>query len=161
MQHLPLDNAKQQLTTLYMHERRKHGGQIWMADPELYERVKQNTEQEYPTHSLYRGALTHDRYHEALGGNSEADKFAKQLDKFGLSPNSYLPNPRQDECNTPRLQVRPLKLCQRWVPQAQVQQPSWDEVLRTGWLRGLYHLPVHGARGEGGEGLRGEEAKGL
>ena len=90
MQHLPLDNAKQQLTTLYMHERRKHGGQIWMADPELYERVKQNTEQEYPTHSLYRSALTHDRYHEALGGNSEADKFAKQLDKLGLSPNSYL-----------------------------------------------------------------------
>ena len=85
-----MDNAKRQLVAMYMHERRKHGGQIWMADPELYERVKQNTEQEYPANSLYRGALTHDRYHEALGGNSEADKFAKQLDKLGLSPNSYL-----------------------------------------------------------------------
>ena len=53
-----MDNAKRQLVAMYMHERRKHGGQIWMADPELYERVKQNTEQEYPTHSLYRSALT-------------------------------------------------------------------------------------------------------
>ena len=34
--------------------------------------------------------MTHDRYHEALGGSSEADKFAKQLDKLGLSPASYL-----------------------------------------------------------------------
>ena len=44
MQQLPLDNAKQQLTTRYMHERRKQGGQIWRADPELYERIRQHTE---------------------------------------------------------------------------------------------------------------------
>ena len=42
-----MDNAKRQLAALYINERRKHGGQIWMADPELYERVKQNTGQEY------------------------------------------------------------------------------------------------------------------
>ena len=79
-----------------MHERRKHGGQIWMADPELYDRIKQHTEGEYPTHSLYRGALTHDRYQEALGGASHADKFAKQLDKLGLSPASYLAHARMN-----------------------------------------------------------------
>ena len=90
MQQRPLDNAKQQLTTRYMHERRKQGGQIWRADPELYERIRQHTEGEQPVHSLYRGALIHDRYHEALGGASEADEFAKQLDKIGLSPASYL-----------------------------------------------------------------------
>jgi hypothetical protein len=73
-----------------MHERRKHGGQIWRADPELYDKIRQQTEQEHPTHSLYRGALMHERYHEALGGASRADKFAKQLDKIGLSPASYL-----------------------------------------------------------------------
>ena len=38
MQQLPLDNTKRQKVAMYMHERRKHGGQIWRADPELYER---------------------------------------------------------------------------------------------------------------------------
>ena len=88
--HIPLDAGKRQCICHYMHEKRKHGGQIWMADPELYDKIRQHTEQEYPTHSLYRGALMHERYHEALGGASEADKFAKQLDKIGLSPASYL-----------------------------------------------------------------------
>ena len=78
----------------YMRLRRKHGGQIWMADPELYEKIKQQTDQEQPTHSLYRSALTHDRYHEALGGASTADRFAKQLDILGLSPGIYLAQAR-------------------------------------------------------------------
>ena len=88
--HIPLDACKRQCICHYMHEKRKHGGQIWMADPELYDKIRQHTEQELPTHSLYRGALIHDRYKEALGGASGADKFAKQLDKIGLSPASYL-----------------------------------------------------------------------
>jgi|APCry1669189844_1035258.scaffolds.fasta_scaffold13183_2 hypothetical protein len=91
---LPLDNAKRQRIALYIHERRKHGGQIWMADPELHDKIRQQTEAELPTHSLYRSSLIHDRYHEALGGASSADKFAKQLDKIGLSPNSYLTQAR-------------------------------------------------------------------
>ena len=99
MQQLPLDNAMRQQVALYIHERRKHGGQIWRADPELYERIKQHTEGEQPVHSLYRGALIHDRYHEALGGASEADKFAKQLDKLGLSPASYLAHAKMNATN--------------------------------------------------------------
>ena len=88
--HIILDTGKRQCICHYMHERKMHGGAIWRADPELYDRIRQQTEQEHPTHSLYRGALIHDRYHEALGGASPADKFAKQLDKIGLSPTSYL-----------------------------------------------------------------------
>ena len=38
-----MDNAKRQQIVKYMNERRKHGGQIWMADPELYDRIKQHT----------------------------------------------------------------------------------------------------------------------
>ena len=68
---LPLDNAKRQRIALYIHERKKHGGQIWRADPELYDKAQ--TEQEQPTHTLYRSSLIHDRYHEALGGASPAD----------------------------------------------------------------------------------------
>ena len=88
--HIPLGTGKRQCICHYMHERKKHGGAIWRADPELYDRIKQQTEQEHPSHSLYRGSLIHDRYQEALGGASPADKFARQLDKIGLSPTSYL-----------------------------------------------------------------------
>lgn len=83
-----------ELARHYMRERRKHGGQIWMADPELYDRIKRQTEQEQPTHSIYRSALTHQRYHEALGGASTSDRFAKQLDGLGLSPGIYLAQAR-------------------------------------------------------------------
>ena len=92
--HIPLDTGKRQCICHYIHERRKHGGQIWRADPELYDRIRQQTEQEQPAHSLYRSALIHDRYHEALGGSSVSDKFAQQLDRIGLSPASYLTRAR-------------------------------------------------------------------
>ena len=84
------------MIALYMRTRKKHGGQIWRADPELYEKIRQHTEAEYPTHSLYRSSLIHDRYNEALGGSSVVDKFAKQLDKIGLSPASYITQARMN-----------------------------------------------------------------
>ena len=115
-----------------------------MADPELYERVKQNTEQEYPTHSLYRGALTHDRYHDALGGNSEADKFAKQLDKLGLSPNSYLTHAKM-MATKHGYRSDLLSFAKDGHHKLKYNSPQ-GTVLRTGWLRGLHYLSVHGAR---------------
>ena len=93
---IPLDNAKRQRIALYIHERKKHGGAIWRADPELYDKIRRLTEVVHPTHSLYRSALIHDRYHDVLGGASPADKFAKQLDHIGLSPASYLTTARMN-----------------------------------------------------------------
>ena len=77
----------------YMRERRKHGGATWKADPELHDTIRRQVEEDHPIHTLARSALTNQRYHEALGG-SLADRFAKQLDVLGLSPNDYLTQAR-------------------------------------------------------------------
>ena len=85
-----MDYAKRQRIAMYIRERKKRDGMLGPSDPELYQEIKKYIHQEHPVHSLYRSALIHDTYRDMIGGSMKVDKFAKQLEKVGLSRNEYL-----------------------------------------------------------------------
>jgi len=74
----------------YLEDRRKYGGAIWRYDPELLRKVREQVHEEYPIHSLHRGALIHERYHQELGAGKQSDSFGEALSKIGMTKEAYL-----------------------------------------------------------------------
>jgi hypothetical protein len=92
---LSYDTAKKQRIALYISERRKHGGQLWRYDPELYNHVKDEVTHEFPIHSLARQANIHDLYHEMLSGGQLETNLVKQLTELGITSTDYLYEAKQ------------------------------------------------------------------
>ena len=92
---LSYDTANKQNIALYLSERRKHGGQMYRHDPELYNYVKDKVTHEYPIHSLARQANIHDIFHEMLSGGQLETNLVKQLSELGITSTDYLYEAKQ------------------------------------------------------------------
>ena len=69
---------------------KKHGGMIWIHDPDLYYKLKNEADKVDPVHSIIKNSDIHKLYHQTLSGGGKEDAFTKQLTEVGMTSTDYL-----------------------------------------------------------------------
>ena len=75
---------------LYLSNHKKYGGMIYMENPELYYKIKNEADKVDPVHSIIKNSNIHTLYHQTLSGWGKEDAFTKQLTEVGMTSTDYL-----------------------------------------------------------------------